>query len=89
MVWDYARSIHLAVRRVTGVVRSEWVARYHRSWRSNGKSCLPTSYEALPRNLPYPDGYFDAVITDPPYYNNIAYADLSDFFYVWLKRTRR
>lgn len=29
----------------------------------------------------------DAVITDPPYYDAISYADLSDFFYVWLKRT--
>ena len=29
----------------------------------------------------------NAVITDPPYYDSIAYADLSDFFYVWLKRT--
>lgn len=29
----------------------------------------------------------DAVITDPPYYDNISYADLSDFFYVWLKRS--
>jgi putative DNA methylase len=28
----------------------------------------------------------DAVITDPPYYDNISYSDLSDFFYVWLKR---
>ena len=27
------------------------------------------------------------VATDPPYYDNIAYADLSDFFYVWLRRT--
>ncbi len=32
----------------------------------------------------------DAVIaTDPPYYDNIGYADLSDFFYVWLRRTLR
>jgi len=28
-----------------------------------------------------------AVVTDPPYYDNVPYADLSDFFYVWLKRT--
>jgi len=28
----------------------------------------------------------DAVITDPPYYDAIGYADLSDFFYVWMKR---
>lgn len=37
--------------------------------------------------LPYHDGTFDAVITDPPYYDNISYSDLSDFFYVWLKRS--
>lgn len=28
----------------------------------------------------------DAIITDPPYYDAIPYADLSDFFYVWLRR---
>jgi len=38
-------------------------------------------------DLPYNDNFFDAVITDPPYYNNVPYADLSDFFYVWLKRS--
>lgn len=27
--------------------------------------------------------------TDPPYYDNIGYADLSDFFYVWLRKTQR
>jgi adenine-specific DNA methylase len=37
-------------------------------------------------SLPYPDNFFDAVVTDPPYYFNVPYADLSDFFYVWLKR---
>ncbi|WP_031460602.1 DUF1156 domain-containing protein [Chloroflexus sp. MS-G] len=29
------------------------------------------------------------VSTDPPYYDNVGYADLSDFFYVWLRRTLR
>jgi putative DNA methylase len=29
------------------------------------------------------------VSTDPPYYDNIGYADLSDYFYVWLRRTLR
>ena len=29
------------------------------------------------------------ISTDPPYYDNIAYADLSDFFYVWLRRSLR
>lgn len=30
-----------------------------------------------------------AISTDPPYYDNIGYADLSDFFYVWLRRSLR
>jgi putative DNA methylase len=34
-----------------------------------------------------PDNSIDAVITDPPYYSTIQYAELSDFFYVWQKRT--
>ena len=38
-------------------------------------------------SFPHEDNTFDAVITDPPYYDNISYADLSDFFYVWLKRS--
>lgn len=35
--------------------------------------------------LPLPDDSVKAFITDPPYYNSIPYADLSDFFYVWLR----
>ena len=38
-------------------------------------------------NLSYEDNYFDAVFTDPPYYDNVAYSYLSDYFYVWLKRS--
>ena len=29
---------------------------------------------------------YEVISTDPPYYDNIGYADLSDFFYVWLRR---
>lgn len=60
---------------------------------------VPTALEALPRN-----GYGEAaqenasgqsisidkiISTDPPYYDNVGYADLSDFFYVWLRRSLR
>src|SRR5438034_558990 len=38
-------------------------------------------------SLPFADNSLDAVITDPPYYDNVPYADISDYFYVWLKRT--
>ena len=34
-----------------------------------------------------PSASVDAIIFDPPYHNNVNYAELSDFFYVWLKRT--
>ena len=37
--------------------------------------------------LVWPNSIFDAIITDPPYYDNVPYADISDFFYVWQKRT--
>ena len=37
--------------------------------------------------IPYANEFFDAVFTDPPYYDNVPYSYLSDFFYVWLKRT--
>ncbi len=37
-------------------------------------------------HLPVGRGSTDAVVTDPPYFDAIAYGDLSDYFYVWLKR---
>lgn len=56
--------------------------------------------EALPRveghgaaeqvdaaQLPLPDESAQVVFTDPPYYDAVPYADLSDFFYVWMKRS--
>lgn len=36
---------------------------------------------------PLPDNFAQCFISDPPYYDAVPYADLSDFFYVWLKRT--
>ncbi len=45
-------------------------------------SCKPA--EALDQ---IDDATVDLVVMDPPYYDNVMYAELSDFFYVWLKRT--
>lgn len=42
--------------------------------------------ESSATKLPHPDDFFDAVFTDPPYYDNVPYSYLSDFYYVWLKR---
>ena len=35
--------------------------------------------------LPLPDGSVDLVITDPPYFDNVHYSELADFFHVWLR----
>jgi adenine-specific DNA methylase len=48
---------------------------------------IPHVSQSSATELPYPDNYFDAVFTDPPYYDNVPYSYLSDFFYVWLKRS--
>ncbi|NPV53643.1 MAG: DUF1156 domain-containing protein [Firmicutes bacterium] len=50
-------------------------------------SAPATVTQASAISLPHPDDYFDAVVTDPPYYDNVPYSYLSDFFYIWLKRT--
>ncbi len=46
----------------------------------NVQECSATAH-------PLPDNSVTCFITDPPYYDAVPYADLSDFFYVWLKRT--
>lgn len=40
-------------------------------------------------NMSIPDKCADIICVDPPYYNNVQYAELSDFFYVWQKRMFR
>lgn len=59
----------------------------HLSQISDFQTVVPVVSHASATQLPYPDNYFDAVLTDPPYYDNVPYSYLSDFFYVWLKRS--
>lgn len=41
--------------------------------------------QAHAQQLPFEDRFFDAIVTDPPYYDNIYYSILADFFYAWKK----
>jgi adenine-specific DNA methylase len=87
MVWNYAE-LH-PFSHSTGSVGVGW--EYYLNVVSHCSQLSSPSYATVVRgsatDLPWPDCYFDAVLTDPPYYDNVPYADLSDFFYVWLKRT--
>jgi adenine-specific DNA methylase len=54
---------------------------------ANPQPVSPTVVHGTATALPWSENFFDAVLTDPPYYDNVNYSALSDFFYVWLKRT--
>jgi putative DNA methylase len=40
-------------------------------------------FHANAQELPFEDDFFDAIVTDPPYYDNIYYSVLADFFFAW------
>lgn len=37
-------------------------------------------------HLPLPAGCVDLIVTDPPFFDNVNYSELADFFYVWLRK---
>ena len=41
------------------------------------------TYVGSAAKLPFEDEFFDAVVTDPPYYDSVPYSELADFFWVW------
>ena len=92
MVWDFAETNPFA-ESFSWKIQLDWILNVltHLSHippvENNGKQTIPTIKQASATELPYPDNYFDAVFTDPPYYDNVPYSYLSDFFYVWLKRS--
>lgn len=86
MVWDYFELCPWS--EATGDWNSamNWISRVIEHLSSTSQ--LPATVSQFSAtSIPYSDNYFDAIFTDPPYYDNINYAELSDFFYVWLKRT--
>ena len=83
MTWDYGEANLLRV----GETRLKTLLKPLLHLCQMDKNSTPIVEQASVQNLPYSDNTFDAVLTDPPYYDNAAYAYLSDFFYVWLKRS--
>lgn len=86
MVWDYAEVNPLSGQTGDWLGAMEWVERVVQH-ASHSNSVSANVIRGSATLIPLPDGKIDAVVTDPPYYDAIPYADLSDFFYVWLKRS--
>ncbi len=86
MIFDYPESNLFGATTGSLTNQLEWLKRYIESESTHPFQV--TSHNASSGDhAQFPAKYLDAVVTDPPYYDAIAYADLSDFFYVWLKRT--
>jgi putative DNA methylase len=83
MVWDYAES-----NTFNGMAGDYYVS------LNNMMRVVSDSRQVLAAQINHIDAARNTflaepiiVSTDPPYYDNIGYADLSDYFYVWLKRS--
>jgi len=93
MLWDYIEmNPNEHPSGWASILDEVWENISHLSQISNSQSSIPDPpvpivIQGSATELPYPDEYFDAVFTDPPYYDNVPYSYLSDFFYVWLKRS--
>jgi putative DNA methylase len=85
MVWDFGEMNPFAGSAGDWLKSTRWVAKNVAVLSEVGLSARVSRGTAT--KVSYPDATFDAVVTDPPYYDNVLYADLSDFFYVWLKRS--
>jgi putative DNA methylase len=84
MVWDFIEPNIFADSGWAGAC--EWVRRVIEATAEAQMDPGSTTCASATAH-PLSDDAVDAVITDPPYYAAIPYADLSDFFYSWLKRT--
>lgn len=84
MVWDYAESnpFSSSTGNFSGAIK--WVTDAMSNF-SAGKKGIARQHDAQSdcglRNI--------MISTDPPYYDNIGYADLSDYFYIWMRNSLR
>lgn len=83
MVWDYAEANLFSNSSGNFLGQVEWVS------KAIGKTPAKSAGEVKQISATSRDYAGLVVSTDPPYYDNIGYSDLSDFFYVWLRKSLR
>ena len=87
MLWDFAEACPFSgasrdwQSAMTGVLKA------FQSMASSAQA--GQAQQASADEHPLPDDIAQCFFSDPPYYDAVPYADLSDFFYVWFKRTLR
>ena len=84
MTWDYAEANHFCNSGGTITKQLDYIVKVINQCLSNpGKLGFSSQADAATQNL----SNNKVISSDPPYYDNIGYADLSDFFYVWMRRS--
>ena len=85
MVWDYCEVDPLSDTPGGFAAMAEWVAEYldHAAFAVDGAPSVEVHARSV---IGAQSGEFDAIVTDPPYYDAIPYSDLMDFFHIWLRR---
>lgn len=84
--WDFAEAVPIGLAAGGYDGQFDWVSRYVEH-ALEGINIAPTPTTLLQSATSSAVTHSDIVVTDPPYYDAIPYADLMDFFYVWLRRT--
>lgn len=86
MVFDYPESNPFCNSSGSALNQLEWIIRYIES-ESNSPFAALLANASSGEKGQFAAKTLTAVVTDPPYYDAIGYADCSDLFYVWMKRT--
>ena len=84
IVWDFVEVVPTASAPGNWASGYDLVADIAQVWPG---SPIATVNQASATKVPLSDGSSNVWFTDPPYYDAVPYSDLSDFFFVWLKRT--
>ena len=84
IVWDYVEANPLGAGSANWDGALDWIIKVMERCGNGGS--VGTVLCADARKLPLPDNSVDLLFTDPPYFAAVPYGDLSDVFYVWLRR---
>ncbi len=86
IVWDYTEVNPCSEKSGGYFGAIEWIAQFvSHALNFNSQTYFPKVVQQSATQSSSES--FDAIVTDPPYYDAIPYSDLMDFFYVWLQRT--